>query len=88
MLPFSRARGSAEQFRKNRGDLRLQANLFVGQRVSEEELQGVESHPGGFLSVARIPYHRMAQPGQVGADLMAAAGLQLDLEQRPCAARF
>jgi len=33
-------------------------------------------------SINFIAYHRVLQPGQVDADLMRAAGLQINIEQR------
>jgi hypothetical protein len=51
----------------HRQHLGQQGNLLVGQwRVG---------------TVAQVAEYRMAQPGQLKADLMAPAGFQIDLQQ-------
>ena len=82
-LNAARARSSAS--REVVGQRRLEAQLLARERMPEAELGAVQElarEPvAPRVPVARIARDRMADRGEVGADLVRAAGLQARLDQ-------
>ncbi len=56
--------------------------------MGEFEAQGVEEHAAGAGAVALVADDGVAEPSEVCADLVAAAGVELDLQQAVGAARL
>src|SRR5688572_30897088 len=65
---------------------RLERELAPVRWVRQDEAQRVQAHPRRARAVARIADHGVPEVRQVRADLVPAAGLELDLEQAPRAA--
>src|SRR5204863_7709525 len=67
---------------------RLERELAAGPRMGHDEAQRVQAEARAGVAVALVAHDRMAEPGEVRADLVLAPALELDLEQRAPPARL